>query len=102
MKADNLGQPTSNSSATEQVKPSFIDRLKRLFSGPHLSYAPIVFIVWLILTEAGLSLINQPVDYWFDHSRASGDILIKTLLKAGPIVHIGVYLVYAILISLAL
>ena len=81
-----------------------LDSLKRrIFSAPHLPQGLIFFALVIIISDIYLFLIEQPIDYWIDHSRAVSDaILVQQILEIHPLLFGGVAIAYVVVISFAL
>lgn len=90
------------SSWFEKIRSFIALKLRSLFSPPYLPGILIVFIVLLVFTEACFDLMNQPVHYWVDHSYATGSSLVRAMLNTSPLLYLGAYIAYILVVAFVL
>ena len=77
---------------------------RRLFSAPHLPKTLVLLLLLVILTDACLVLIGQPIHYWLDpdHAVYRYPQWIRQILAIHPLLFAGVVIVYLAVIGLIL
>ncbi len=95
-----LPAPSGELPPVTPARPGCITRLfgalMSPFRSPRLPGSLVLFVVLLILAEGGLSLINQPTDYWLDYERTSFNGIMRPIFVAGPAMVVVSYLGFAL------
>jgi len=73
-----------------------------LFARPHLPRGLIGFAILLILSQAGILLMNLPAAYWLDPKTATAGETFQVLLSLGPWLFTGLVFLYVALVGLLL
>jgi hypothetical protein len=90
----------TDSTPSRNLHTLFLSAVQRLFDAPYLPASLILLVLLIILTDASFTLMGQPADYWFDHSRAAvSQVWLQTVLEVSPFLFAGVTLLYVIVVG---
>lgn len=89
--------------ATEQnIADSPSEHGWSLSTAPPLPYTLLTLALLFIVTHVWFVLVEQPIDYWVDYSRASSLASLQKILMISPWLFAGVSLTYLLVVGLVL